>query len=144
LNGGGFPITNRAGTLFDANQTWFGSELFLSGTVGGLLGSFISFPFSAMPFLTVGQFHNVNTLFLLPHFLLPTAFTPGNYQFGAFTYGYVQDQPSSVYAQNAQIADIHINLVIGVNITLDILFKKEHIITPTGANMSGRVRIFND
>ncbi len=36
------------------------------------------------------------------------------------------------------------NLVIGVNITLDILFKKEHVITPTDFNMSGRVRIFND
>ena len=97
-----------------------------------------------MPFLTVGQFHNVNSLFLFPHMLLPTAFTPGNYQFGAFTYGYVQDRPFSVYAQNAQIANMRINLVVGVNITLDILFKKEHIITPTTANMSGRVRIFND
>jgi hypothetical protein len=144
LNGGGFPITNQAGVLFDANQTWFGSELFLTGSVGGLLGSFISFPLSAMPFLAVGQFHNVNSLFLVPHLMLPTAFTAGNYQFGAFTYGYVQDQPFSAYAQNTQIADIHINLVIGVNITLDILFKKESIITPTAENMSGRVRIFND
>ena len=61
-----------------------------------------------------------------------------------FTYGYVQDQPFSVYVQNAQIANIRINLVIGVNITVDILFKKEHIITPTNANMSGCVRVFND
>ena len=144
LNGGGFDITNPAGFPFNANQTWFGSEVFLSGSVGGVLGSFISFPFSAAPFLTVGQFHNVNSLFLLPHFLLPTAFTPGNYQFAGFTYGYVQDHPFSVYAQNAQIADIRINLVVGVNITLDILFKKEHIITPTDTNMSARVRIFND
>jgi len=144
LNGGGFPIISQAGILFDANQTWFGSELFLAGSVGGVLGSFLSFPVSAQPFLAAGQFHNVKSLFLLPHFLLPTAFTPGNYQFQGFTYGYVQDRPFSVYVQNAQIADIRINLVIGVNITLDILFKKEHIITPTSANMSGRVRIFND
>src|SRR5208337_459373 len=31
-----------------------------------------------------------------------------------------------------------------VNITLDILFKKEHVITPTDFNMSGRIRLFND
>jgi hypothetical protein len=37
-----------------------------------------------------------------------------------------------------------INLVIGVNVTLDILFKKESIITPTDENMSARVRLFND
>jgi hypothetical protein len=39
---------------------------------------------------------------------------------------------------------MQINLVIGVNITLNILFKKEHIITPTSADMSGRIRVFND
>ena len=37
-----------------------------------------------------------------------------------------------------------INLVIGVNVTLDVLFKKESIITPTAENMSARVRLFND
>ncbi len=145
LSGGGFAITSPAGTLFDANQTWFGSEVFLSGTIGGYLGlTPLGFPISAEPFLPAGPFHNVNELFGLPHLLLPTAFTPGEYNFGAFTYGYVQDQTFSVYADNAQIADVRINLVIGVNITLDILFKKEHVITPTDFNMSGRVRIFND
>ena len=43
-----------------------------------------------------------------------------------------------------QVADMKINLIIGVNVTLDILFKKEHIITPTSANMSARVRLFDD
>jgi len=37
-----------------------------------------------------------------------------------------------------------VNLIIGVNLTLDILFKKESIITPTAMNMSARVRFFND
>jgi hypothetical protein len=37
-----------------------------------------------------------------------------------------------------------INLMIGVNVTLDILFKKEHIISATSANMSARVRLFDD
>ena len=36
------------------------------------------------------------------------------------------------------------NLIIGVNVTLDILFKKQRIITPANANMSARVRLFND
>jgi len=145
LNGGGFAITNPAGALFDANQTWFGSEVWLSGAIGGYLGfTPLSFPASAQPFLPACDIHDVNTLFGIPHILLPTAFTPGEYNFGAFTYGYVQDQMFSVYADNAQIADVRINLVIGVNITLDILFKKEHVITPTDFNMSGRVRIFND
>jgi hypothetical protein len=39
---------------------------------------------------------------------------------------------------------MRINLVIGVNITLDILFKKEHVITATPTNMSARIRLFND
>jgi len=43
-----------------------------------------------------------------------------------------------------QVSDIKINLVIGANLTVDILFKKESIITPTAFNMSGRVRVFSD
>ena len=37
-----------------------------------------------------------------------------------------------------------INVLIGVNVTLDILFKKESIITGTLNNMSARVRLFDD
>ncbi len=148
LIGGGFPILNLAGNLFDANFTWFGSEVRRPGMVGGMAcangptsgGS----PFCANPAYTSGSVHNVNGLFNWPHQLEPTAFQPGQYDFGAYTYGYVQDQGFSVYADVAQIADVRLNLVIGVNITLDILFKKEHVITPTDFNMSGRVRIFND
>jgi hypothetical protein len=43
-----------------------------------------------------------------------------------------------------QVADMRISLVIGVNVTLTILFKKESVVTPTAANMSMRVRLFND
>jgi len=144
--GGGFPINNIAGNMFDANFTWFGSEVRRQGDIGGIQGA--NGPTSGgSPFLAVpsyGSFHNVNGLFNWPHQLEPTAFKPGEYDFGAYTYGYVQDQGFSVYADVAQIADVRLNLVIGVNITLDILFKKEHVITPTDFNMSGRVRIFND
>jgi hypothetical protein len=73
-----------------------------------------------------------------------THFDPGQYSFTATTYGYIQDQTYSVYAEQGQGADIRINLVQGVNVSLDILFKKESIITPTDANMSARVRLFND
>ena len=45
---------------------------------------------------------------------------------------------------NGQVADMKINLLIGVNVTLDVLFKKESIITGTLNNMSARVRLFDD
>jgi len=35
-------------------------------------------------------------------------------------------------------------MIIGVNVSLQILFKKENIITPTANNMSARVRLFDD
>jgi hypothetical protein len=76
--------------------------------------------------------------------LFPTAFESGRYDLRGFTYGYVQDETFSVYVQRGQVADIKLNLVVGVNVTLDILFKKEHIITATNANMSVRVRLFDD
>jgi len=147
LDGGGFVVTGVNGAVFDANESWFGSELKFPGAVGGWLGA--STTLGAQPFLACFTplscpFHNVNGLFIWPHVLEPTAFQPGEYNFGAFTYGYVQDQGFTVAADVAQIADVRLNLVIGVNITLDILFKKEHVITPTDFNMSGRVRIFND
>jgi hypothetical protein len=74
----------------------------------------------------------------------PNSFPTGMYEIRAFTFGYVQDQIFSVYAQQGEIADARINLVIGVNITVDVLLKKEHVITGASTNMSGRVRVFDD
>jgi len=74
----------------------------------------------------------------------PSHFNEGQYNLAAYTYGYIQDKDFTAYAQNGQVADMKINLIIGVNVTLDILFKKESIITPTAENMSARVRLFND
>jgi len=142
LDGGGIAVTSITGALEDANQSWFGSELKRPGYVGGYLSP--STATGAQPFLVAGNFHNVNVLFSWPHILEPTAFTPGMYSFGAYTYGYVQDQTYMAYADLAQIADLQVNLVIGVNITLDILFETEHIITGTPFNMSARIRVFND
>ncbi len=75
---------------------------------------------------------------------LPTAFDSGTYKFLGWTYGYIQDKDYVVTANKGQIADMKINLIIGVNVTLDILFKKEGIISPTQYNMSARVRVFDD
>lgn len=76
--------------------------------------------------------------------LYPTALPPGLYSLRAFTYGYVQHQTVMAAAAGGQIADIGINLVVGVNITIDLIFKHEHVITPTIANMSTRIRLFDD
>ncbi len=76
--------------------------------------------------------------------LYPTAIDSGQYHFLGWTYGYIQDKDYTVYANKGQIADMKINLLIGVNITLDILFKKEHLISNTPYNMSARVRVFDD
>jgi len=76
--------------------------------------------------------------------LYPTAFDSGQYSFLGWTYGYIQNKDYTVYANKGQIADMKINLLIGVNVTLDILFKKEKLISGTEANMSARVRLFDD
>jgi hypothetical protein len=77
-------------------------------------------------------------------FYWPEAFDSGMYSFQGWTYGYIQDKDFTEYANKGQIADIKINLIIGVNVTLDILFKKEHLIAGTPNVMSGRVRLFDD
>jgi hypothetical protein len=74
----------------------------------------------------------------------PTAFDSGQYYFQGWTYGYIQDKDFSVYANKGQVADIKINLIVGVNITVDIPFKKEGLISPTPYDMSARVRVFDD
>jgi hypothetical protein len=74
----------------------------------------------------------------------PSAFDSGEYYFQGWTYGYIQDKDFGVYANKGQIADIKITMIIGVNITVDILFKKEHLISGTPYDMSARVRVFDD
>src|SRR5208282_3238406 len=83
LIGGGFPILNTNGNLFDANFTWFGSEIRRPGFVGGMQGAngpaSGGSPFLAVPSYSSGSPHNVNGLFNWPHQLEPTAFQPGQY-----------------------------------------------------------------
>ncbi|HXX72914.1 MAG TPA: carboxypeptidase-like regulatory domain-containing protein [Candidatus Acidoferrales bacterium] len=85
-----------------------------------------------------------DSMFTTPLLTMPLHFKEGQYDLAAYTYGYVQDQTFTAYAMNGQVADMRLNLMVGVNVTLDILFKKEGIITPTFGNMSARVRLFND
>jgi hypothetical protein len=83
-------------------------------------------------------------MFTTPVLVWPLHFNQGQYNLAAYTYGYIQDKDFSVYAMNGQVADMKINLIIGVNVSVDVLFKKESIITGTPYNMSARVRLFND
>ena len=85
-----------------------------------------------------------NSMFTSPITVWPSHFNEGQYNLRAYTYGYVQDKDFTAYALNGQVADMKINLLIGVNVTLDVLFKKESIMTGTLNNMSARVRLFND
>jgi len=71
-------------------------------------------------------------------------FDTGTYSFYGYSYGYAQFQTYSAYMQRGGFADIRIDLVKGVNITINIPFKKEGIFSPTEFNMSMRVRIFDD
>ena len=85
-----------------------------------------------------------DTMFNQRRVVWPIHFNEGPYNLAAYTYGYIQDKDFQAFAQNGQVADMKVNLIIGVNVTLDILFKKESIITGTPYNMSARVRVFND
>jgi hypothetical protein len=119
----------------NAQQAFFGTE-----ATYGLVGGYMGRTGGLHSGFTTGSATNVWEL----KFYKPSAFDSGQYGFRGWTYGYVQNKEYSVYAMKGQIADIKLNLIIGVNVSLDILFKKEHIISPTTANMSARVRLFDD
>ncbi|MGA2784406.1 MAG: hypothetical protein ABSF09_06885, partial [Candidatus Bathyarchaeia archaeon] len=155
--GGGWDAQTRLvnGTYVlyqgNANDAYFGQELDELGWVGGEIVGFLYFEtprilfrpayFSPTNLQDGGTYVSAATGFTD---LYPTAIPSGQYDLRGYTYGYIQDKSFSTYASYGQVADIKINLIIGVNVTLDILFKQQHIITPTSANMSARVRVFND
>ncbi len=66
------------------------------------------------------------------------------YSVYGYTYGYVQKKDFTFYTTKGQIGDIKLNLMQGVNITLDIKFKRENVFVNTPFNMSMRVRVFNE
>jgi hypothetical protein len=135
----------------NSNDAYFGQELGDLGFVGGYTGGISYYTTRTLLFapahwspttLSDGGTYEQAVTGYTP--LFPSAIPSGQYNLRGYTYGYIQDQTFSAYAERTQVADIRINLVIGVNVTLDILFKKESIITPTDANMSARVRLFDD
>lgn len=134
VGGGWEPVGSTGAAYQGGNGAFFGQELRAAGSVGGYtIGLFL---FEMTPILFAPFAHTI--------WLYPTAFDSGQYDLRAYTYGYVQVTPFSLYAQRTQVADLTINLVIGVNVTLGVLFKQERIITPTATNMSARVRLFDD
>jgi hypothetical protein len=132
MDGGGRNVLQGYQLAHDAYFGQSAKYAFQGGVTSGAFG-----------FLAAKTFWK-NSMWLSPIATWPLHFSEGQYNLGGYTYGYIQDQPYTAYAQNGQVADMRINLIIGVNVTLDILFKKESIITGTPYNMSGRVRLYND
>lgn len=123
-NGGGQNLLPND----NANWAFFGQEGEYQN-VGGY-ADFVLAPF--------------NTISRSSFAYLPTAFPAGQYDFRAWSYGYVQSNFVSVYAQPGQVANAKINLIIGVTFSLDVVFKQEQIITGLPAEASARVRFFDD
>jgi len=134
-------LTQKAGTYFvelngtgrgKMNEVWFGTDAtnyYVGGSMSHRVENFAT-----------GAALNVWKL----TWDTPKSFDSGQYSLMAWTYGYIQNKDYTVYANKGQVADIKINLLIGVNVTLDILFKKEKLISNTPYNMSARVRLFDD
>jgi len=132
MDGGGRNVLQTYGLSHDVYYGQSARYAFVGGYTSGSFG-----------FLRATKLLK-NSMWMTPILTWPLHFNQGQYNLAAYTYGYIQDKDFSAYAQNGQVADMKINLIIGVNVTLDILFKKESIITPTAENMSARVRLFND
>ena len=148
----GAPYSTASNQAFDANGAFFGQELKRIGFVGGYTAGQPN-TLTATTFFAPSSYSalkpvpgTVNALYQPGGSNLYPSAIPANqqYDFRAATYGYVQDQDFSAWANSGQVADVRINMVIGVNVTLDVLFKKESIISPTAMNMSARVRLFDD
>jgi len=77
-------------------------------------------------------------------FIPINAYESGTYKVFAYTYGYLQYQVNPVYVPKGGFGDIRVQLLQGVNLTINIPFKTEGIYSPTTANMTMRVRVFND
>jgi hypothetical protein len=118
-----------------AHGAYFGQSAeyaFVGGYTPGLLG------FSTAPQLLT------DPMFTTPILVWPLHFSEEQYNLAQYTYGYIQNQVFSAYASDGQVANLLTYMIRAVNVTVNILFKKEGIITPTPYNMSARVRLFND
>jgi hypothetical protein len=123
-NGGGQNFASSDG----ASGAFFGEEGEYQN-VGGFTN------FVLAPFTTVFN----------PSFMyLPTAFNSGQYDLRAWTYGYFQAIPVSVFAQPGQVANARIPLVIGVSLSIDLTFAKEQLAVPLPDDTSARIRFFDE
>jgi hypothetical protein len=99
-----------------------------------------------------GFLHTSNS-YRTPSFRSTLAIYPGVYALNGWTYGYVQDNVAVVgdlgnvrlsIASLGTIADSNIRLITGVNLTIRIVFKTEHILSGIFANSSVRIRVFDE
>ena len=81
------------------------------------------------------------------------AIYPGVYALNSWTYGYVQDNVANLGDLGnvlvsvpwlGSIADTHLQLIIGVNLTIRMVFKTENIFSGVPFNSSIRIRVFDD
>jgi hypothetical protein len=124
VNGGGQNFAPNDG----ANFAFFGEEGEYQN-VGGY-ADFVLAPFNTIPRSSFAY--------------LPTAFSAGQYDLRAWSYGYVQANNVSVYVQPGQVANVKINLIIGVTLSLDVVFRQVRIATQLPADTSTRVRFFDE
>jgi hypothetical protein len=81
------------------------------------------------------------------------AIYPGVYALNGWTYGYVQDNVASLgdlgnvlvsVSWLGSMADTHIQLIVGLNLTIRMVFKTENIFSGVPFNSSVRIRVFDD
>jgi len=150
--GGGWNVSNDPPADQNSNGAFFGQEM-SGGYVGGETDGYAltvtaksliapaHWSATLLPGAKSATYHPAFSGYTA---LYPSALPSDDYSFRAFTYGYVQTQSFTAAANLGQTADVRINLIVGVNITVDLIFEHEHIVTPTNANMSARVRLFDD
>ena len=94
-----------------------------------------------------------STTYRTPTFRSNLAIYPGVYALNVWTYGYVQDSVAAVgdlgnvrlsIPMLGAIADSNIKLMIGVNLTISIIFKTEGILSGIPSNSSVRIRVFDN
>jgi hypothetical protein len=100
----------------------------------------------------LGFLYNFSS-YRLPTFRSNLAIYPGTYALNGWTYGYVQDNVvdlgdlGNVYVAVpwlGHMADINLNLIVGVNLTLTMVFRTEGLISGIPYNSSVRIRVFDD
>jgi hypothetical protein len=94
-----------------------------------------------------------STSYRTPTFRSNLAIYPGVYALNGWTYGYVQDNVASLGDLGnvrisvpwlGSLADSNVQLVIGVNLTIRVVFKTEHIFSGIPCNSSVRIRVFDE